>query len=101
MRPTKTISSRQHGDQGNAGNARAFVHARNRSFTGRAVLTPAADHQVIFETGLSRLRSGEGVSPNWSTRQQDPNRDYWSLMHNGHWGKLASVLSWLDEKTSR
>ncbi|GAA3710103.1 TonB-dependent receptor [Sphingomonas cynarae] len=78
-----------------------FARARNRSITGRAVLTPAVDHQVILEAGLSRLRNGEGVSPNWSTRQQDNNRDYWSLMHNGRWGKLASVLSWLDEKTSR
>lgn len=127
-------SLRQAGDQGNAGNAQAFVsgpvvagvlgvqawgsylhraadenvivtngfaRARNRSITGRAVLTPTANQELVLEGGLSRLRNGEGVSPNWSTRQQDNNRDYWSLMHTGHWGKLGSFLSYLDETTSR
>jgi len=78
-----------------------FARARQRSATGRLVLTPATGHEVILEGGLSRLRNGEGVSPNWATRQQDNNRDYWSLMHNGRWGRLSSLLSYLDEKTSR
>lgn len=127
-------SLRQDGDQGDSGNAQAFVsgpvipgllgvqawgsylhraadkdvlvtngfaRARNRSFTGRAVITPAPDQDVIVEGGLSRLRNGDGVSPNWSTRQQDNDRDYWSVMHNGHWGAVTSLLSYLDEKTSR
>ncbi|MFD1788840.1 TonB-dependent receptor domain-containing protein [Sphingomonas floccifaciens] len=127
-------SLRLNDDQGNAGNAQAFVsgpvvadilgvqawgsflhraadddvivtngfaRARNRTVTGRAVLTPATGHEVILEGGLSRLRNGRGVSPNWATRQQDNDRDYWSAMHNGRWGKLTSVLSYLDEKTSR
>jgi outer membrane receptor for ferrienterochelin and colicins len=127
-------SLRQHGDQGNAGNAQAYVsgpvvagllgvqawgsylhraadrdvlvtkgfaRSRNRSVTGRVVLTPAANQELILEGGLARLRNGEGVSPDWSTRQQDNDRDYWSLMYNGRWGKLASFLSWMDEKTSR
>ncbi len=127
-------SLRPDDDQGNAGNAQAFVsgpvidgllgiqawgsylhregdenivvtngfaRTRNRSVTGRAVLTPAVDHELILEGGVSRLRNGEGVSPNWATRQQDNDRDYWSVMHNGRWGRIASVLSYLDESTSR
>lgn len=127
-------SLRQHDDQGNSGNAQAFVsgpvvagllgiqawgsylhreaddnvvvtngfaRARNRSITGRAVLTPVADHELIVEGGVSRLRNGEGVSPNWATRQQDNDRDYWSVMHNGRWGRLVSLLSYMDESTSR
>ncbi|MDR6128299.1 outer membrane receptor for ferrienterochelin and colicins [Sphingomonas sp. SORGH_AS802] len=78
-----------------------FARARNRSATGRAVLTPAANQELILEGGVSRLRNGQGISPNWSTRQQDNNRDYWSLMHNGRWGRLASFLSYLDETSSR
>jgi outer membrane receptor for ferrienterochelin and colicins len=78
-----------------------FARARNRSVTGRAVLTPAPNQELILEGGVSRLRNGKGTSPNWSTRQQDNDRDYWSLMHNGRWGKVASFLSWLDETTSR
>ncbi|MDY0959172.1 TonB-dependent receptor [Sphingomonas sp. CFBP8993] len=78
-----------------------FTRARQRNATGRLVLTPAQGHEVILEGGLSRLRNGEGLSPNWATRQQDNNRDYWSLMHNGRWGKLSSLLSYLDEHTSR
>ena len=127
-------SLRLNDDQGDAGNAQAFVsgpviagllgvqawgsylhraaddnvlvtngfaRARNRSVTGRAVLTPATGQEIIVEGGVSRLRNGEGVSPNWATRQQDNDRDYWSLMHNGRWGRLSSFLSYLDEKTSR
>ncbi len=127
-------SLRQAGDQGDAGNAQAFVsgpvvadllgvqawgsylhraadenvvvtngfaRSRNRSVTGRAVLTPATGQELILEGGVSRLRNGEGVSPNWSTRQQDNDRNYWSLMHNGRWGRLNSFVSWLDENTSR
>lgn len=78
-----------------------FARARNRSVTGRAVITPAEDQEVIVEGGISRLRNGEGVSPNWATRQQDNDRDYWSVAHNGRWGTVRSVLSYLDEHSSR
>ncbi len=78
-----------------------FARSRNRTLTGRFVLTPFEGQEVIVEGGISRLRNGEGLSPNWATRQQDNNRDYWSVMHNGRWGRASSFLSYLDETTSR
>ncbi len=80
----------------------SFTRARNRNLTGRVLVTPSEDHDVTLEGGISRLRSGEGVSPNWATRQQDNSRDYWSITHEGRWSGVASTtLSYLDERTSR
>lgn len=78
-----------------------FAKSRNRNASGRLYLTPNANHDIILEGGISRMRNGEGYSPNWATRQQDNDRDYWSLTHNGRWGRLSSTLSYLDETTSR
>lgn len=78
-----------------------FARSRNRNASGRLYLTPSPDHDIILEGGVSRLRNGKGVSANWATRQQDNDRDYWSVTHNGKWGAASSTLSYLDEKTSR
>ncbi|WP_186327024.1 TonB-dependent receptor domain-containing protein [Pseudomonas oryzihabitans] len=79
-----------------------FSKARHRDLTGRLALTPNENHEFLLEAGQTRLRNGDGLSDNWATRQQDNDRDHWSLSHTGHWtGGLRSDVSLLHEETSR
>ena len=79
-----------------------FSKARHRDLTGRLVFTPTENQEFLLEAGQTRLHNGDGLSDNWATRQQDNDRDHWSLSHTGHWtGGLRSDVSLLHEETSR
>lgn len=78
-----------------------FAKSDNKSLTARLALTPTENHDVLLEAGAARLKNGDGVSPNWSTREQDNDRDHWSLTHEGRWGWADSTLSFAEETTSR
>lgn len=78
-----------------------FTQADHKTLTARLALTPDTAHDVVLEAGIARLKNGEGVSPNWSTREQKNERDHWSLTHEGRWSWATSTLAFSEEKTSR
>lgn len=78
-----------------------FAKSDNKSLTARLALTPSENHDFLLEAGASRLKNGDGLSANWSTREQKNNRDHWSLTHEGRWGWADSTLSFAEETTSR
>lgn len=78
-----------------------FTKAKHKSLTARLAFTPNANHDILLEGGITRLKNGEGTSPNWATREQKNNRDHGSLSHEGRWGWATSTLVLSQEKTSR
>ncbi|KFX05324.1 ligand-gated channel protein [Pectobacterium betavasculorum] len=78
-----------------------FTKADHRDLTARLAFTPTANHDILLEGGATRLKNGEGTSPNWATREQKNNRDHWSISHEGRWNWATSTLSLSQEKTSR
>ena len=78
-----------------------FAKSDNKTLTARLAFTPTVNHDILLEAGAARLRNGEGISPNWATRQQKNNRDHGSLTHEGRWGWANSTLSFAQETTSR
>lgn len=81
--------------------SRGFARSDNKSLTARLALTPNENHDILLEAGASRLKNGDGLSPDWATREQDNDRDNWSLTHEGRWGWADSTLSFAEETTSR
>ncbi|WP_447733661.1 TonB-dependent receptor domain-containing protein [Pseudomonas shirazensis] len=75
--------------------------ADHRDLTTRLAFTPTIDHDILLETGVTRLKNGDGVSANWATREQENNRDHWSLSHQGRWGWATSDVALYQETTSR
>lgn len=75
--------------------------ADHRDLTTRLVFTPTIDHDILLEAGVTRLKNGDGVSANWATREQENNRDHWSLSHQGRWGWATSDVALYQETTSR
>ncbi|MCL2898986.1 TonB-dependent receptor domain-containing protein [Brenneria tiliae] len=82
-------------------NTNGFTKADHRDLTGRLSFTPTANHDILLEAGATRLKNGEGTSPNWATREQKNHRDHWSVSHEGRWSWATSNLSLSQEKTSR
>lgn len=78
-----------------------YSKADHRDLTARLALTPNVDHDILLEAGATRLKNGDGLSPNWATREQKNNRDHWSLSHQGRWGWATSDVSIAQEKSSR
>lgn len=78
-----------------------FSKADHRDLTARLAFTPTIDHDILLEAGATRLKNGDGLSPNWATREQENNRDHWSLSHQGRWGWATSDTSLFQETTSR
>lgn len=78
-----------------------FAKSDNKSLTARLALTPTENHDILLEAGATRLKNGDGLSPNWSTREQNNERDHWSLTHEGRWGWADSTLSFAEETSSR
>jgi len=75
--------------------------ADHRDLTTRLAFTPTIDHDILLEAGVTRLKNGDGVSANWATREQENNRDHWSLSHQGRWGWATSDVALYQETTSR
>lgn len=78
-----------------------FTKARHRDATVRLAVTPTVNQEFLFEAGETRLRNGNGLSPNWATRQQDNDRSHWSISNHARWGRAQSDVSISHEKTSR
>ncbi|MDU8432998.1 TonB-dependent receptor [Pseudomonas syringae pv. actinidifoliorum] len=78
-----------------------FSKADHRDLTARLSFTPTVDHDILLEAGATRLKNGDGVSANWATREQENNRDHWSISHQGRWGWATSDVSLAYEKSSR
>ncbi|MCO8162940.1 TonB-dependent receptor [Pseudomonas sp. 21LCFQ010] len=78
-----------------------FSKADHKDLTARLAITPNADHDILLEAGATRLKNGDGLSANWSTREQENNRDHWSISHQGRWGWATSDVSLAYEKSSR
>lgn len=78
-----------------------YSKADHRDFTARLAFTPTPDHDILLEGGAQRLKNGDGLSANWATREQENNRDHWSLSHQGRWGWATSDVSLAYEKSSR
>jgi outer membrane receptor for ferrienterochelin and colicins len=85
----------------NATENEGFAKSDNKSLTARLALTPNERHDLLLEAGAERLTNGDGYSANWSTREQENNRDHFSLTHNGRWGWADSTLSFAQETTRR
>ncbi|HDS1735911.1 TonB-dependent receptor [Pseudomonas sp. BP8] len=75
--------------------------ADHRDLTTRLSFTPTIDHDILLEAGVTRLKNGDGLSANWATREQENNRDHWSLSHQGRWGWATSDVALYQETTSR
>lgn len=78
-----------------------FSKADHKDLTARLAFTPSVDHEILLEAGATRLKNGDGLSANWATREQENNRDHWSLSHQGRWGWATSDISFAQEETSR
>ncbi|MEE5066193.1 TonB-dependent receptor [Pseudomonas alliivorans] len=78
-----------------------FSKADHRDMTARLSITPTVDHDILLEAGATRLKNGDGLSANWATREQENNRDHWSISHQGRWGWATSDVSLAHEKSSR
>ncbi len=78
-----------------------FSKADHRDLTARLAITPNVDHEILLEAGATRLKNGDGLSANWATREQENNRDHWSISHQGRWGRATSDVSLAYEKSSR
>lgn len=78
-----------------------YTKADHKDITARLAFTPTVDHDILLEGGATRLKNGDGLSANWATREQENNRDHWSLSHQGRWGWATSDVSLAWEKSSR
>jgi outer membrane receptor for ferrienterochelin and colicins len=78
-----------------------FSRADHRDLTARLAFTPSIDHDIVLEAGATRLKNGDGYSANWATREQENNRDHWSLSHQGRWGWGTSDVALFQETSSR
>ncbi len=78
-----------------------FSKADHKDLTARLAFTPTIDHDILLEAGATRLKNGDGVSPNWATREQENNRDHWSISHQGRWDWATSDVSFAQEESSR
>lgn len=78
-----------------------FSRADHRDLTARLAFTPSIDHDILLEAGATRLKNGDGYSANWATREQENNRDHWSISHQGRWGWATSDIALFQETSSR
>src|SRR5690606_4218264 len=64
--------------------------AREGDLAGRLTFTPNADHDLILEGGVARVKreasTGETLEATANGTYNDNNRDHWSLTHVGRWG---------------
>jgi outer membrane receptor for ferrienterochelin and colicins len=79
--------------------------AREGNIAGRLTFTPNENHDLMLESGFTRIRRN---ASKWGTLEPDSNdtynhndRKYWSLTHEGRWGPTTSNFSILQEWAER
>jgi outer membrane receptor for ferrienterochelin and colicins len=79
--------------------------AREGNIAGRLTFTPTENHDIMLESGFTRIRRN---ASKWGTLEPDSNdtynhndRKYWSLTHEGRWGPTTSNFSILQESAER
>lgn len=79
--------------------------AREGNVGGRLTLTPNENHDLMLESGYTRIRRN---ASKWGTLEATENdtynlndRKYWSLSHEGRWGPTTSNFSILQEWAER
>jgi outer membrane receptor for ferrienterochelin and colicins len=79
--------------------------AREGNIGGRLTFTPNEDHDIMLESGFTRIRRN---ASKWGTLEPTANdtynhndRKYWSLSHEGRWGPTTSTFSILQEWAER
>jgi outer membrane receptor for ferrienterochelin and colicins len=79
--------------------------AREGNIAGRLTFTPTENHDIMLESGFTRIRRD---ASKWGTLEPDSNdtynhndRKYWSLTHEGRWGPTTSNFSILQEWAER
>lgn len=79
--------------------------AREGDLAGRLTFTPNADHDLILEGGVTRVKreasTGETLEATANGTYNDNNRDHWSLTHVGRWGPTTSEFSFSQEWAKR
>ncbi|UVF21422.1 TonB-dependent receptor [Microvirga terrae] len=79
--------------------------AREGNAGGRLTFTPNENHDIMLESGFTRIRRN---ASKWGTLEtsandtyNDNDRKYWSLTHEGRWGRTTSTFSVLQEWAER
>ena len=79
--------------------------AREGNLAGRLTFTPNEDHDVLLESGFTRIRRNATkwgtLEPTASDTYNENDRAYWSLTHVGRWGPTTSEFSILQEWAER
>jgi outer membrane receptor for ferrienterochelin and colicins len=79
--------------------------AREGNIGGRLTFTPNENHDIMLESGFTRIRRN---ASKWGTLEASANdtynhndRKYWSLTHEGRWGPTTSTFSIQQEWAER
>lgn len=79
--------------------------AREGNVGGRLTFTPNENHDIMLESGFTRIRRD---ASKWGTLESTANdtynendRKYWSLSHEGRWGPTTSNFSIQQEWAER
>jgi len=79
--------------------------AREGNIGGRLTFTPNENHDILLESGFTRIRRD---ASKWGTLEETANdtynkndRKYWSLSHEGRWGPTTSNFSIQQEWAER
>ncbi|WP_246388764.1 TonB-dependent receptor domain-containing protein [Microvirga mediterraneensis] len=79
--------------------------AREGNIGGRLTFTPTENHDIMLESGFTRIRRD---ASKWGTLESTASdtynhndRKYWSLTHEGRWGPTTSTLSIMQEWAER
>ncbi len=79
--------------------------AREGNIAGRLTFTPTENHDVMLESGFTRIRrnasKGGTLEPDSNSTYNHNDRKYWSLTHEGRWGPTTSNFSILQEWAER
>jgi len=79
--------------------------AREGNIGGRLTFTPNENHDVMLESGFTRIRRNASkhgtLEETANDTYNDNDRKYWSLSHEGRWGPTTSNISILQEWAER
>lgn len=79
--------------------------AREGNVGGRLTFTPNENHDIMLESGFTRIRRNASkwgtLEPTASDTYNDNDRKYWSLSHEGRWGPTTSNFSIQQEWAER
>ncbi|MEE1613498.1 TonB-dependent receptor domain-containing protein [Microvirga sp. CF3016] len=79
--------------------------AREGNAGGRLTFTPNENHDIMLESGFTRIRRNASkwgtLEPTGNDTYNDNDRKYWSLSHEGRWGPTTSNFSIQQEWAER